>query len=215
MCVRVLRQLKCRCVRVAASVKRVKGCPTCTSATWRDQRAPFFVLRISIAVVGPAGRWVPERGGGSDAGGRRAGARAATAGRRPWPTLTCDADRYGDACRDCHVCAVHERKRPSRMREWQWAETVNRTEKGGLLARAFRQDATFRQDETGQTRATGTGYGDIGSYRIHIGVTIRDPGPGRCAGRFHHTTRARAGGGVRGRLTALYCCSTAASCTGK
>ena len=199
--------LKCVCARRTLRRLNVKGCPTCTSATWRDQRAPLFVLRISIAVVGPAGRWVPERGGGS----ATPAVGGATAGRRPWPTLTCDADRYGDACRDCHVCAVHERKRPSRMREWQWAETVNRTEKGGLLARAFRQDATFRQDETGQTRATGTGYGDIGSYRIHIGVTIRDPGPGRCAGRFHVGAR----GGVRGRLTALYCCSTAASCTGK
>ena len=130
---------------------------------------------------------------------RRSG--GATAGRRPWPTLTCDADRYGDACRDCHVCAVHERKRPSRMREWQWAETVNRTEKGGAtraLARAFRQDATFRQDENGQTRATGTGYGDIGSYRIHIGVTIQDPGPGRGRRAF-----SVARGGVRADVLLL------------
>ena len=65
MCVRVLRLLKCVCARRTLRPLNVKGCPTCTSATWRDQRAPFFVLRISIAVVGPAGRWVPERGGGS------------------------------------------------------------------------------------------------------------------------------------------------------
>ena len=189
---------------VCASLRRlnVKGCPTCTSATWRDQRAPFFVLRISIAVVGPAGRWVPERGGGSDAGGRRAGP-GATAGRRPWSTLTCDADRYGDACRDCHVCAVHERKRPSRMREWQWAETVNRTEKGGgLRARlSARRDLSTRRD-----RADARDRNRIWGYRI-LSDPYRsyDPGSRARALRraFSSFTTVRARGVVCG--DASYC----------
>ena len=94
---------------------------------------------------------------------RRSAGAGATAGRRPWSTLTCDADRYGDACRDCHVCAVHERKRPSRMREWQWAETVNRTEKGGgLRARlSARRDLSTRRD-----RADARDRNRIWGYRI-------------------------------------------------
>ena len=181
---------------VCASLRRlnVKGCPTCTSATWRDQRAPFFVLRISIAVVGPAGRWVPERGGGSDAGGRRAGAtHARTAGRRPWPTLTCDADRYGDACRDCHVCAVHERKRPSRMREWQWAETVNRTEKGGATRAPFGKTRPFDKTRPGRRARPepDMGISDlIGSIsELRSGI----PGPGAAPGVFIIQQCARGG----------------------
>ena len=151
---------------------------------------------IPFSCYESASPWWARRGVGCRSaaepdGQRRRRSWGATAGRRPWPTLTCDADRYGDACRDCHVCAVHERKRPSRMREWQWAETVNRTEKGGGYARAFRQRRVC-VDETVQTRATGTGYGDIGSYRIHIGVTIQDPGPGRGRRAF-----SVARGGVR------------------
>ena len=136
---------------------------------------------------------------------RRSG--GATAGRRPWPTLTCDADRYGDACRDCHVCAVHERKRPSRMREWQWAETVNRTEKGGATRAPFGKTRPFDKTRTGRRARPEPDMGISDLIGSISELRSRIPGPGAGAGRF----QSRAG--VCGRTS--YCCSTAASCTGK
>ena len=162
---------------VCASLRRlnVKGCPTCTSATWRDQRAPFFVLRISIAVVGPAGRWweaaTPAVGGGD--------------GRTPTvaDARTCDADRYGMRV-SCHMCAGSGK--PSR--EWPWAETVKRT-KGGGYARAFEGKTRLcRRDRADAARARDRNriWGDIGSISVTIGS------PGRC--RAFSCAR----GGVRG-----------------
>ena len=122
--------------------------------------------------------------------------RGATAGRRPWPTLTCDADRYGDACRDCHVCAVHERKRPSRMREWQWAETVNRTEKGGATRAPFGKTRPFDKTRPGRRARPepDMGISDlIGSIsELRSGI----PGPGAAPGVFIIQQCAARGVGV-------------------
>ena len=190
LCVRVLRAVKmCVCVCVAVSVLN-KGA-TCT---WRA--STLFCDYESVSrwcMVGPAG--AGPAGAGAQRRRRSGGRRRRTAGRRPWPTLTCDADRYGDACRV--TFARHERKRPNRgMREW--AETVNRTEKGGGYARAFRQRRVC-VDETVQTRATGTGYGDIGSISVTIGCSdpARRPRGAAGGGLFMSVADVRAGGGSR------------------
>ena len=135
------------CVRVAASVR--KGA--------LGESTLSFVLNQH--------RWCMEwarRG----VGGTRQRRRRSGGGDGRTPTVadarTCDADRYGMRV-SCHMCAGSGK--PSR--EWQWAETVNRT-KGGGYARAFRQDA-FVSTRPGRrgTRATGTGYGEISDpYRL-------------------------------------------------
>lgn len=139
-------------------------------------------------------------GGALGAGARRRQRRRRSAGggdgRTPtvWPTLTCDADRYGDACRDCHVCAVHERKRPSRMREWQWAETVNRAEKGGATRAPFGKTRPFDKTRPGRRARPepDMGISDlIGSIsELRSGI----PGPGAAPGvysSFNRKVRAR------------------------
>ena len=146
VCARAVGLLKCVCARRCVGSK---GC------TWREH--PFVRVKSASLVhgVGPAGRWweaaTPAVPGGGD-------------GRTPTvaDARTCDADRYGMRV-SCHMCAGSGK--PSR--EWQWAETVNRT-KGGGYARAFRQDA-FVSTRPGRrgTRATGTGYGEISDpYRL-------------------------------------------------